>query len=219
MLLPFAPFAAVTVVHLASLLATNQAWSSLTKLLLMPALLVALLWLVLGVLRQPVSRLLVLASLGVLFSWAGDAFIGASFLLGLVCFAFAHVAYLLLFVLVIRERRLSLWVLAFVVWWTGIVLVLLPWVDALLIPVMIYGVLIVGLAAVSFSTNRFVVVGAVAFLISDTLLALKTFVPGWDFYPISFIIMTFYLVGQGLIIYGTVHRARSLTPAASPAEA
>ncbi len=213
-LVPFLPFIAVSLIHLAALLFGNDAWSSSTKLMLMPALLVSLLWLLLGVLRLGVTRLLVFASLGIVFSWVGDALLadpeGIGFLLGLASFALAHAAYLVLFLFVLRERRVPWPVLAFAAWWVLIVIVLAPHVGALLVPVAIYGLLIVALAAVSFSANRFVIIGAVTFLISDTLLSLKFFVPGWHFYPIDFIIMAFYLVGQGLIAYGVVHRARAL---------
>lgn len=215
--MPFAPFVAVALIHLATLLASNHEWSSFTKLLLMPALLVSLLLAVFGVGRLPFSRTVVFATLAIAFSWVGDALLaapeGVGFLFGLGSFALAHIAYVLLFLLVLRERRMPLWVLAFVGWWAAIVLVLAPHVGTLLLPVMVYGVLIVGLAAVSFSTNRYVVIGAVTFLVSDTLLSLKFFVPGWDFYPIDFIIMAFYLVGQGFIIYGAVHRARAVASA------
>ena len=218
-LVPFVPFVVIALIHLATLLIGNVAWSSSTKLLLMPALLVSLLWILRGVGLRGVgvggaTRVLVLASLGIVFSWLGDALLtnpeGIGFLLGLASFALAHVAYLLLFLIVLRERRVPWPVFAFVVWWLLIVIVLGPYVGALLVPVAIYGLLIVALAAVSFSTNRFVVIGSVTFLISDTLLSLKFFVPGWQFYPIDFIIMVFYLVGQGFIVYGVVHRARAL---------
>lgn len=212
--MPFTPFIVIALIHLATLLLGNEAWSSATKLWLMPALLVSLAWYLLGVLRLKVSAVLVLAALGIAFSWLGDFLLaspgGTGFLLGLGSFALAHVAYLLLFLVLLRERRVPLASIAFVLWWAAIVVVLTPHVGDLLVPVAIYGLLIVGLAAVSLCTNRFVIVGALAFLISDTLLSLKFFVPGWEFYPIDFIIMAFYLVGQGLIAYGAAHRARAL---------
>lgn len=213
-LVPLVPFVVIALIHLATLLIGNAAWSSSTKLLLMPALLVSLLWMLRGVGVGGVTRVLVLASLGIVFSWLGDALLtnpdGIGFLLGLASFALAHVAYLVLFLFVLRERRVPWPVLAFAAWWALIVIVLAPHVGELLVPVAIYGLLIVALTAVSFGANRFVVIGAITFLISDTLLSLKFFVPGWHFYPIDFIIMAFYLVGQGFIAYGAVHRARVL---------
>jgi uncharacterized membrane protein YhhN len=211
---PFAPFIIVALIHLATLLLGNDEWSSVTKPWLMPALLVSLAWYMLGVLRLRVSTVLLLAAVGIAFSWLGDVLLsspeGIGFLLGLGSFALAHIAYLVLFLVLLRERRVPLASIGFVVWWGAMVAVLAPHVGDLLVPVAIYGLLIVGVAAVSFCANRFVVVGALTFLISDTLLSLKFFVPGWEFYPIDFIIMAFYLVGQGFIAYGAAHRARVL---------
>ena len=92
--------------HLGTLIAGEGAGSTITKVLLMPALLLAVLW----ALRLRLGDLLVFAVLGILFSWAGDALLESpgdiGFLLGLGGFMLAHLAYLVLFLRPLRERRI-----------------------------------------------------------------------------------------------------------------
>ena len=205
-LLPFAPYVVVGLVHLGTLIAGEGTGSSVTKLLIMPALLVAVLW----ALRLRVSDLLVLSVLGILFSWAGDGLLetpgDVGFLLGLGSFLLAHLAYLVLFLRPLRERRIPWYAAAYGVWWVILVLYLAPHIGALLVPVAVYGLALAASSAAALGTNRHAAVGALAFLLSDTLLAFKLFLPGWDFYPIDVVIMTLYIGGQGLIAVGVASR-------------
>lgn len=196
----------VGVVHLATLIALNEAASSVTKLLLMPALLVAVVW----ALRLKRSDLLVFACLGVILSWAGDALLESpgdiGFLLGLGGFMLAHLAYLVLFLRPLRERRIPWFAAIYALWWVVLVLFLAPHIGALLVPVAAYGFVLAASSAAALGTNRFAAVGALIFLLSDTILAFKLFVPGADFYPVDAIIMTLYITGQGLIAVGVATR-------------
>ena len=205
-LLPFAPYALVGLVHLGTLIAGEGTGSSVTKLLIMPTLLVAVLW----ALRLRISDLLVLSVLGILFSWAGDGLLetpgDVGFLLGLGSFLLAHLAYLVLFLRPLRERRIPWYAAAYAVWWVILVLYLAPHIGALLVPVAVYGLALAASSAAALGTNRHAAVGALAFLLSDTLLAFKLFLPGWDFYPIDVVIMTLYIGGQGLIAVGVASR-------------
>ncbi len=205
-LLPFAPYVIVGLVHLGTLVAGEGTGSSITKLLLMPALLAAVLW----ALRLRRSDLLVFAVLGILFSWAGDGLIESpgdvGFLLGLGGFLLAHVAYLVLFLRPLRERRIPWFAAAYALWWVILVLYLAPHIGVLLVPVAVYGLALAASSAAALATNRHAALGALAFLLSDTLLAFKLFLPGWDFYPIDVVIMTLYIAGQGLIAYGVASR-------------
>lgn len=205
-MLPFVPYAIVGLVHLGTLLAGAGTGSSVTKLLLMPALLVALLW----ALKLQRSDLLVFAGLGILFSWAGDSLLETpgdiGFLLGLGGFMLAHLAYLALFLRPLRERRIPWFAAAYALWWLVLVFYLAPHIGGLLVPVAAYGLVLAASSAAALATNRHAAVGALVFLLSDTILAFKLFLPGWDFYPIDFVIMTLYIAGQGLIAYGVVTR-------------
>jgi alkenylglycerophosphocholine/alkenylglycerophosphoethanolamine hydrolase len=200
------PFLFVGVVHLVTLVTINGPASSVTKLLLMPALLLAVLW----ALRLTRSDLLVFACLGVILSWAGDALLASpgdiGFLLGLGAFMLAHLAYLVLFLRPLRERRIPWLAATYALWWVVLVLYLAPHIGALLLPVAAYGFVLAASSAAALGTSRFSAVGALLFLLSDTILAFKLFVPGADFYPVDAIIMTLYITGQGLIAYGVATR-------------
>lgn len=205
-LLPFVPYAVVGLVHLGTLVAGEGTGSSVTKLLIMPALLVAVLW----ALRLRVSDLLVFATLGILFSWAGDGLLetpgDVGFLLGLGGFLLAHLAYLVLFLRPLRERRIPWFAAAYALWWVVLVLYLSPHIGSLLVPVAVYGLALAASSAAALGTNRHAALGALVFLASDTILAFKLFLPGWDFYPVDVIIMSLYIAGQGLIAYGAASR-------------
>ena len=204
-LLPFIPFAAIALVHLGTLLVdSGGVGSTLTKPFLMPALLFAVLW----SLRLRISLLLILSALGIGFSFLGDVLLQSpgdiGFLLGLGAFLLAHIAYLVLFVRPMRERRIPWFAWGYVVWWVVLVLYVAPFVGALLIPVVVYGLVLGASAFVAAGASRLAAIGALVFLVSDTFLALKLFVPGYTFYPIDFIIMILYITGQGLIAYAVV---------------
>ena len=192
--------------HLGTLIAGEGAGSTITKVLLMPALLLAVLW----ALRLRLGDLLVFAVLGILFSWAGDALLESpgdiGFLLGLGGFMLAHLAYLVLFLRPLRERRIPWYAATYALWWVVLVLFLAPHIGPLLVPVAAYGLVLAASSAAALGTNRFSAIGALVFLLSDTILAFKLFLPGWDFYPVDVIIMTLYIGGQGLIAYGVATR-------------
>lgn len=204
-LVPFLPFIVVSVVHLVTLLVDSGGLgSTFTKPFLMPALLFAVLW----SLRLRVSERFIFAVLGVVFSFLGDVLLQSpgdiGFLLGLGGFLLAHVAYLVLFTRTMRERRVPWYGWAYAIWWGVLIVYLAPFVGALLIPVAVYGLVLGASSFFALGANRLAAVGALIFLLSDTLLALKLFVPGYTFYPVDFIIMILYITGQGLIAYAVI---------------
>jgi len=200
----FPAFVAVSVVHLVALAVGSDAVSVPSKALLMPTLLVALL---LGLPRIR-GEIAVFAGLALVFSTTGDVLLGApgdvAFLIGLAAFSLAHVAYLLLYLKPLRRGRIGWRGLLYAVWLVILVLVLLPHVGGLAVPVALYGVLLCGAAAAALATTPLVAAGALLFLVSDTLLALRFFLPGFSFWQQDFVIMLVYLSAQGLIIAGTV---------------
>jgi alkenylglycerophosphocholine/alkenylglycerophosphoethanolamine hydrolase len=205
-LLPFVPYAVIALTHLGTLLVSDGPASTITKPFLMPALLAGLLW----SLRPPISSLLIFAALGITFSFLGDVLFASpgdiGFLLGLGGFFLAHSAYLLLFTRPMRERRIPWFAGAYVLWWAVLVLCLAPSVGALLVPVAAYGLVLAASSAAALGAGRLAAIGALLFLVSDTLLAVKLFLPGWDFYPIDFIIMSLYVAAQGLIALAVASR-------------
>ena len=206
----FTPYIVVTLVHLVAIAAGPPELVVATKPLLMPALLVGL------VLGLPVRRtmLLVWGGLALVFSWLGDVLLqnpgDIGFLLGMGAFGLAHVAYLALYLGPLRTRRVPWWgILLGLVWWAGMVGLLSPTLGGLLVPVAVYGLVLGAAAVCALATRRLVAVGALVFLVSDTLLALDRFLPGFAFPAIDFSIMLTYTLGQGLIIAGVIAVARA----------
>jgi len=212
------PFGLVSVIHLVALFLAESGrpigdLAGFSKLLLMPSLLVAFLGVLLaGPLSQTVSRIALLGSLGILCSFFGDAFIASpgdlGFLMGLGCFLLAHVAYLVLISRELRVRRVPRGALAYGVWWLAFVAILAPHAGVLLVPIAVYGLVLGAVAVVALAANRFVAVGAAVFLVSDSLLGLHMFLPGFEFWQIDVLIMVTYLGGQGLIAWGALEHAR-----------
>ncbi|CAN5171061.1 hypothetical protein BH11ACT2_BH11ACT2_05170 [soil metagenome] len=215
-LAPFVPYLVVTVAHLAGLGLANDALSGLSKPLLMPALVLALL----ASVRPRANRTVVIGSIALGFSWLGDILLaipgGIGFLLGLGAFFFAHVAYLTLFWRRLRIRRVPLIALVFAVWWVALLVVLAPHLGALLVPVAVYGVALGASATLALACNRFVAAGATVFLVSDTILAFKFFYPGFSLWQADLVIMLLYCVGQGLVVIGIVRSAQPARAVGAP---
>lgn len=202
----FLPYALLSGLHV-TLLAIDSALAYPTKLLLMPALLLA----VVAVARR---QLMVLLSLAILASWLGD---GSSFFfpmfddelpLMLASFGLAHVFYMVAFWRARdRDRRgflapLLLYAAAYVV----LMAILLPHTGALAPAVLAYGLVLAGTAFLSTRVNAFTSWGGFWFLASDAMLAFRIFwpqdLPHWT----GMFVMATYTLGQGLIAYGLLKR-------------
>lgn len=204
MALPFLPYIVVGILHLVSQLFGIDALTAITKPLLMPALLVALLW----ALPRRRGEVALLASLAILFGWLGDVSLmdaGPGFLIGLGFFLLGHLAYLTLFWRRMRVRaRPRWWAAVYLVWWVGLVGILAPHAGAMLAPLALYGLVLGALAAVGSACDRWIAIGSAAFLVSDSLLGFRLFLPGFHPWQIDFLIMLTYLAGQGLMVAGIV---------------
>lgn len=201
----FVPFVAVSVLHVV-LLSVESPAAGPTKLLLMPLLAVPVLLSARDV--APRSALILLLT-ALLFSWLGDS-VGAFFPtapelpLMLLFFGIAHLAYIALFVRHLGSRRMPRWALIYAVWWVAMLAFLGPHTGSLLIAVAVYGLVLGGTAAFSARCHPLVAVGGAFFLASDTILALRLFLPGalpaWS----NPAIMLTYTIGQGLIVAGAL---------------
>ncbi|MGW8483351.1 lysoplasmalogenase family protein [Microbacterium sp. NPDC055903] len=214
MLWGFLPYIAVSIVHVVAL-AIGSGLAAPTKLLLMPLLAVPVL---LCLRLRPLWALIVLGA-ALLFSWLGDgagAFFpgGPELPLMLGFFGLAHLAYIVLFLRVLPQRRLPWWTLVYAVWWIAMIVVLGPHTGELLIAVALYGLVLGGTAATAARCHPLVTAGGVFFLLSDTILAFRLFVPeampAWT----SPAVMLTYTLGQGMIVAGALLslRARKATP-------
>lgn len=203
----FAPYLLVSIVHLVAQASGSSPVADFTKPLLMPLLLAAFLF----SLPRIRSEIALLGSLGLLFSWVGDVTLGSpgdlGFLVGLGFFLLAHVAYIVLFLRRLRRRRLRPAAIVYLVWWVGLVVVLAPHLGSLLIPVAIYGLVLGVMGAIGLSCHRWIAIGGALFVVSDSLLGLNRFLPGFELWQVHTIIMLTYLAAQGLIAYGAIRTA------------
>lgn len=202
----FLPFIAVSVVHVGARFAGSAEIAEPTKLALMPLLAAAALWGSRGSRRSLPAALLLFA---LLFSWLGDG-AGTFFpfapelpvMLG--AFGLAHVCYIRLLARYASVGPFPRWALVFPVWWLLMLLVLWPSLGGLAFAVAAYGTVLAGTAATAARCRPMVAAGGLLFLSSDTILALRIFVP--DAMPdwTSALVMLTYCAGQGLIVAGVL---------------
>ncbi len=185
----------------------------IAKPLLMPVL---ILWVTFNYNNLPRQRLLLTA---LFFSWIGDMLLlfemraDIFFILGLSCFLIAHIFYTVYF-LKIPTTNISLlkkqpWLIVVVIGYAiGLVWILLPHLGDLKIPVIVYATAISCMLLsclhiflkVNKPANNFYLLGAVVFVISDSLLALdKFYLP---FASAGIFIMLSYCAAQFFIVTG-----------------
>ncbi|MDO5754007.1 lysoplasmalogenase [Arthrobacter sp.] len=212
-LLPFSPYLIISIVHICALASNAAGLAAATKLVLMPALALALAW---GWTRSGRTRgnvvWLLLAAL--FFSWLGDG-AGAFFPfaptlpLMLLFFALAHLCYMWTFWRHLAIHPAQSWAWLFAVWWVLLAITLWSPAGSLAPAVIGYGVVLGGTAALATRCHRTLIWGAIFFLASDTILAFRLFVP--DAMPAwtSPLVMFTYTLGQGLIVAGALMTLRS----------
>ncbi|MCC9196342.1 lysoplasmalogenase [Arthrobacter sp. zg-Y820] len=213
--LSFLPFAAVSAVHIGARALGADEIAEPTKLALMPLLAAAALWGGRGFLRGT-PALLLLAAL--LFSWLGDG-AGTFFpfapelpvMLG--SFGLAHLCYIWLLGRYTAVGPFPGWSLAYAAWWLLMLLVLWPTLGGLTLAVAAYGLVLAGTAATAARCRPMVAVGGLLFLASDTVLALRIFMPDampeWS----NPLVMLTYCAGQGLLVAGVLRGAVPHGPA------
>ena len=119
-----------------------------------------------------------LLALALALGSVGDALLDISsayFVYGLVAFLLGHVVYTICFMRTGRLRPGGLAAVGLVIYSAVFVVWLWPSLGAMRVPVLIYIAAITAMAATSFRVGGWVAVGAVLFLISDSLLAANRF--------------------------------------------
>ncbi|MGH8179291.1 MAG: lysoplasmalogenase [Steroidobacter sp.] len=158
-----------------------------------------------------------LLALALLFSAAGDAFLGIDgerlFMPGLASFLITQLLYAAIFVHFAKAQkaRLAGWRMAALaaipLFALTFVAVLFPELGGLAIPVVFYMAAIVTMALLSLRVAAWMVpVGAMSFVVSDSLLALDKFL--WSAPWISPAIWMTYALAQLLIVYGLLQLRR-----------
>jgi len=180
-----------------------------------PALLIALIvfyWYY----SMPVPQKFKTITLGALvFSLLGDIllmFVNESphyFTAGLASFLLAHILYILVF-LKVRDSNKKPWLFigVLLVYGGGLFIALKDNLEAMLLPVFFYMLVILTMATTAFLRQRslgkvsynFVLIGAILFLISDSLLAINKFYTPLAYSNIS--IMFTYAFAQLFIVFG-----------------
>jgi len=200
-------FAAVSLVHVVAIALGLDPVIYPTKLALIPVLAVAAVWALRG---ASLDRSAMLLFVALAFSWLGDGaawffpFLDDELPAMLLWFGLAHLAYMALFGFRIRERRVPPWSLVYAVWYGVMIAVLWPHLGALLVPVIVYGAVLAGTAVLATRGGTTTAVGGALFLASDTLLALRLFLPGVSEAATGPWIMLTYCAGQGLLVLGVV---------------
>ncbi|UOE44696.1 lysoplasmalogenase [Agromyces larvae] len=209
LLRPFLPFLVLSAAQLVLLVTGPGLGVTTTKALLMPALAAAVIVLV----RPSRGAPLVLLLVAIGCSWAGDVLLSFPgelwFVLGLLSFLAAHAVYIALFVGLPREGRLvTPWAAVYAVWYAAFLLLLGPDLGGMLVPVAVYGLVLGTMAALAAAQGGVVAIGGALFVVSDSVLALGRFLPGYDAIvpgaAHDLIVMTTYLAAQALIAFGAV---------------
>lgn len=203
--------AVVALTHLGAQLTGAAGLADTTQVLLMP-LLAGVLWCETS---APRSRLVTLVLVALGLSWLGDsaprlASGDAAFLVMVGLFLLAQLAYIVAFlpyrarsVLHVRRPLLLLYVGAVV----ALVAACVGGAADLLVPVLAYGACLGTMAVLSTGVNRLTAAGGALFLVSDGLIALDAFAPGFGLPAQGFWVMATYLAAQVLIVAGVL-RAR-----------
>lgn len=165
----------------------------------------------------PTKKILLTA---LLFSWIGDIILLFSdkgelyFIFGLVSFLVSHLVYIVLFnkQQTIRENdnKVQFWLGVFLIlgYFTFMIFTLFPKLGPLKIPVLVYAIIITTMLFFAFKgslkwsipANKYIFIGAIVFVSSDSVLAFNKF-----YTPIehaSFYIMATYCLAQYLIVKG-----------------
>jgi uncharacterized membrane protein YhhN len=152
------------------------------------------------------DRLTLLVAIGLVFSWCGDVF-GNSILIKIAFFLVAQLCYAGAFWpyrarSVLRRRPPIAVAYALVV--LLIIVVVAPPAGILAPAVIIYAATIGTMAVLATGVGRATAIGAAVFIVSDTLIALTTFVVPGRLPLETFWIMASYLTAQALIVWGVV---------------
>jgi len=157
------------------------------------------------------------------FSYAGDLFLLPTetpfglFLAGLLSFLIAHLVYIRLFTDFVAVRggyvwKRPLWLVVAASYYAIVLWTLLPGIETgLRIPVVMYGMTICSMALAALNTfeekralaSQLLLAGAILFVLSDTLLAIRTFIPAnGQSAVLKAAVMATYLSGQFLLVQG-----------------
>lgn len=181
-------FLAILAVNITGIQLPNEMLEKISKPLLMPVLVIYFL-IQTNQIQSAFKKWILLA---LFFSWAGDVLLMFQandpnfFLFGLSAFLLAHIFYIVFFYRV-REKeniKINLWLLLLVmIYYGGLIFWLFPHLGDMKVPVMVYGIVISCMFMLAMhmlsvqnkSVGKWMMIGALLFVMSDSLLAINKF--------------------------------------------
>lgn len=157
---------------------------------------------------SPGLRTARLFGLGLLLACAADLALllegTPAFLAGMGLFGLMQIAYLAVFVRLGTTAVHRRWPVpaCYLAFWLGANVVLWPRLEALAVPVAVYSLLLVAMAAEASALNRAAALGGLLFVVSD--LTLGASVAGFDFPLQPQLVMATYAAAQLLLVLGTL---------------
>lgn len=142
---------------------------------------------------------------GLVLSFFGDLFLlfKWGFLPGLVSFLFAHLFYIISFKKKLQTRISEFWPIILSIYASILLVFLFPYLKEMKIPVTIYAIVIATMMYNAIKThNRNLIIGALLFLISDTLLSINLFLQ--PLVMLNLMVMLTYIVAQWFLVKGMV---------------
>jgi uncharacterized membrane protein YhhN len=205
-------FVVVSLVLLGALVAGADEVADVAQWCAMPVLAAALV----TATRWPRGRLATWALVALGCSWLGDTLPAttdgdAAFLLMVGGFLLAQVAYVVAFAPDARRSvalRRPVLLVPYAVVLVALVGLCAPHAGALLVPVAVYGGVLVAMAVLATGVSRLAGAAAAVFVVSDALIALEAFVPWWHLPGQDVAVMLTYLVAQALLAVAVVQRNR-----------
>jgi uncharacterized membrane protein YhhN len=193
--------------------------NEILKTVFKPALMPVLILYFFSETKKIISRLKIWIALALIFSWFGDILLmleekgSIFFLLGLSSFLIAQIFYIVFFHNIRMKEYIRgnvLLLLAVVLYYAILISILSPHLGSMKLPVRIYGVVISFMLMLAmhmmFSKNKkaglLMMLGAIFFITSDSLLAFNKFYSSFAFSGIA--IMLTYGLAQLLITSGAV---------------
>lgn len=146
---------------------------------------------------------------GLIFSFLGDTFLlfKWGFLPGLGSFLLAHVLYILSFVK-LRKTKMLVSIPFILLYLVFLIYFLHPHLKEMEIPVIVYGITISIMAYFSLrSKNKWLIAGALLFVISDSLLSFNMFV-NYSAMMEQFVMAT-YVFAQLFLVQGMISKERA----------
>lgn len=143
--------------------------------------------------------------LGLMLSFFGDLLLlfEWGFLPGLGSFLIAHLFYIISFKQKNQKRISEFWPVILSMYASILLVFLFPYLKEMKIPVIIYATVIATMMYNAIKTqNRNLIIGALLFLISDTLLAVFLFLQPLAF--LNVLVMVTYLLAQWFLVRGMI---------------